>query len=129
MRGRQSVIGTPEKMTSAQLQARVRFHESTAAMYASRGEDDAARKFAELAGEYRCEIERRFGPKAELQPEPPPAPAPPPPVPVPVPEPYCDRCRASGYLPGGNYCTCPLGLDLWRVETYRPPFRLGEENQ
>ncbi len=116
---RETVISTPEKMTSTQLQARVRFHESTAAMYASRGEDSTARSFTELASTYRHEIERRFGPKTELQPEHPSAP-PVHPAPEPAPEPYCERCRGSGYLPNENYCTCLLGRDLWRVETYRP---------
>lgn len=49
----------PELMKVESLQARIRIHESTAAMYQEREELGMARKFRELADLYRRELEKR----------------------------------------------------------------------
>jgi hypothetical protein len=51
----------PEKMPVEKLEARIRFHESTARMYRDHGEAVMERKFQELANSYRRELERRAG--------------------------------------------------------------------
>lgn len=49
----------PQKMTVQQLESRVRFHESTAEMFARVGEERMAAEFRELAATYRRELGRR----------------------------------------------------------------------
>lgn len=59
VRKRQTVIGAPENLSGAQLEARIRIHESTAAMYQEHEELGMAQKFRELAALYQHELERR----------------------------------------------------------------------
>ncbi len=54
----------PEKMTVDSLECRIRFHESTAAMYRDRGELGMSRKFLDLAASYQRELERRIAGRA-----------------------------------------------------------------
>ncbi len=120
---RETVISAPEKMTVAQLVARTREHESTAAMFDNHGEPTMARKFRELAATYREELERRSGvqPKPAVEPSEP-TPAPPlPPLIVELEQPeHCTKCKGSGRMFDNSYCVCKLGWDLWNLETYRP---------
>ena len=53
------MIGRPVDLTPEQLEARIRYHESTASMYESRGQPAAAKRFMELANIYRAELDSR----------------------------------------------------------------------
>lgn len=54
------LLPSPPDMTIDQLEARIRFHESTAEMFKERDLLNMAKKFSELAAVYRTELERRF---------------------------------------------------------------------
>lgn len=83
-----------EKMSPEQLEARIRGHESTAAMFERRGDSTNARGFREMANTYRDELKRR----------------------IPTPDKSCVQCQGSGRLAGDEYCTCRTGRDLRRSE-------------
>jgi len=54
------VLNTPlDKMTVEQLEARIRFHESTAEMFEEKSEPSMAKEFRGIAAKYRTELEKR----------------------------------------------------------------------
>jgi hypothetical protein len=57
-------LSTPlDKMTVEQLEARIRFHESTSALYEEYREPIMAQTFEEMADVYRKELVERFSRK------------------------------------------------------------------
>lgn len=83
-----------EKMAPEQLEARIRGHESTAAMFERQGDSTNARNFREMADTYRDELKRRS----------------------PATDKSCVQCQGSGRLAGDEYCTCRTGRDLRRSD-------------
>ena len=54
-----AILATAHQMSIKDLAARIRWHESFVHCFEDHGEPSTARKFQELADEYKAELERR----------------------------------------------------------------------